>query len=181
MIVVKNITDRIHEEELKNLIYEYYDETYSGIFSKIPFKAIRDFFTGNQAYIDMDLKDLYDKETSSKAVGLYEGEVLIGFACVHVHDGNGELYNLYIKPEHRKKFISEGKKRSLAADLMTSLVSEFESGGAGEIYVSAPYSKEFMLKLFEDMGFKLDKVTSEEAMYSMSLEGKENEWGSCSK
>ena len=132
-------------------------------------------------FVNSDLNDLYDKETNSKAVGLYEGETLIGFACVHVHDGNGELYNLYIKPEHRKKFISEGKQRSLAADLMTSLVSEFESGGADEIKVSAPHSKEFMLKLFEDMGFYLETITSEEIIYSKSIEGKKDEWGNRSK
>ena len=38
MLVVRNITDKMHEEELKELIYNYYDDTYGGIFNKIPFK-----------------------------------------------------------------------------------------------------------------------------------------------
>ena len=28
MIVVRNITDKMHEDELKELIYSYYDEIY---------------------------------------------------------------------------------------------------------------------------------------------------------
>jgi len=181
MIVVRNITDKMHEAELKDLIYEYYDDTYGGIFSKIPFKKVRDYFTGNQAFANEDLKDLYDKNTNSKAVGLYEGDTLIGFACIHVHEGNGELYNLYIKPEFRDKFVSEYESGRLTTDLMTSLINEFESGGAGEIVVSAPYTKEFMLKLFDDMGFNLESVTSEEAIYSKNIEGKKDEWGNRSK
>lgn len=31
MIVVRNITDKMHEDELKELIYSYYDETYGGV------------------------------------------------------------------------------------------------------------------------------------------------------
>ena len=181
MIVVRNITDKMHEEELRGLIYEYYNDTYGGIFNKIPFKTVRDYFTGSQMFVNSDLNDLYDKETNSKAVGLYDGEVLVGFACIYVHNGNGELYNMYIKPEFRERFISEYKKSSLSADLMTSLVSEFESSGADEINVSAPHSKEFMLKLFEDMGFNLETITSEEIIYSKSIEGKKDEWANRSK
>lgn len=181
MIVVRNITDKMHEDELKELIYSYYDEIYGGVFSKIPFKAVRDYFTGSKAFARADLNNLYNKETNSKAIGIYDGEVLVGFACIHVHEGNGELYNMYIKPEFRERFLSEYKKGSLTADLMTSLVSEFESSDAGEIVVSAPHSKEFMLKLFEDMGFNLDTITGEEIIYSKSIEAKKDEWGNRSK
>lgn len=181
MLVVRNITDKKHEEELKELIYNYYDDTYGGIFNKIPFKTVRDYFTGSKAFANDDLNDLYDKETNSKAVGIYDEEELVGFACIYVQNGNGELYNLYIKPEFRNRFISEYKKGSLTADLMTSLVREFESSGADEIVVSAPHSKEFMLKLFEDMGFNLDSITGEEIIYSKNIEGNKDEWGNRSK
>ena len=73
MIVVRNITDKMHEDELKELIYSYYDEIYGGVFSKIPFKAVRDYFTGSKAFVRADLNDLYNKETNSKAIGIYDG------------------------------------------------------------------------------------------------------------
>ena len=73
MIVVRNITDKMHEDELKELIYSYYDEIYGGVFSKIPFKAVRDYFTGSKAFARADLNDLYNKETNSKAIGIYIG------------------------------------------------------------------------------------------------------------
>ena len=60
MIVVRNITDKMHEDELKELIYSYYDEIYGGVFSKIPFKAVRDYFTGSKAFARADLNDLYN-------------------------------------------------------------------------------------------------------------------------
>ena len=66
MIVVRNITDKMHEDELKELIYSYYDEIYGGVFSKIPFKAVRDYFTGSKAFARADLNDLYNKESLGK-------------------------------------------------------------------------------------------------------------------
>ena len=130
MIKVRNITDEEHKKELEEMIYSYYEDSIgTGWVANLP-KKLKDFITTADVYTEKDIDKLYDEDEDETvertALGLYSDDTIIGFVCVAVFEDNvGGIFQIFVKPEYRQKFISEFKGSMDATKVLTESLNEY--------------------------------------------------------
>lgn len=160
MVFIKKIEKRDYEELLE-MYYNYYKQILGTDWTnKIPITKIRDFLDVNKAFAEKQTAEAFSENIpknmiDKRVLGLYKEEDIIGFACVGIFDDNvGGIYSIYIKPEYRKKFITDFKDNKSAYEyLLEGLKEYFLTSGIDTVELEVPHTIGSVKKVIEKIGF----------------------------
>lgn len=176
MVVIKKI-EKTDYEELLEMYYNYYTQILGTDWTnKIPIAKIRDFLDVNKAFAEKQtaeaFSDIIPKNMIDKRVlGLYKEEDIIGFACVGIFEDNvGGIYSIYIKPEYRKKFITNFKDNKPAFEyLLEGLKEYFLTNDINTVELEVPHSISAFKKVVEKIGFIPQTLYSDATKYCAEI------------
>jgi len=163
MISVKDITHPQYRDEVKDMYEDYYESILGKDWTRrIPIKALREFLNPNRLEAEMAVKRLYGKYKQGDyveemlALGLFDDEILIGFACIGVfNDNTGGIYHFYVKPEYRRSFAKEMKDNIPAAQhLKESVEAFFRTRKVDSIILEVPHTVGHLRKMVEADGYQ---------------------------
>lgn len=190
MIVLKNITDEEHKDELKGMLVDHYKEVYGHewvdsyleLLESYPQNKVRDFliedlkkrFSSKEDRVQKDMDLLFNEKKRSEniAFGVLNDENIIGYMFLAVHknidfygvenDRYGELYELYIKPEYREEFLKSAKREDFVSTIRNYLENFFKENDVTDILSKMPNEIDDLVLLGEELGFVKENYISED-------------------
>ncbi len=160
MVQIKKIEEKDYQE-LEMMYVDYYQTLFGKDWTdKIPSEKIRNFLDIKRMYAEHSTKCAFkDKPPmgmiDKTVLGLYASTRLLGFACVGIYDDNsGGIYHLYVKPEHRKKFIGDYKNNRLAVEhLANGIIEYYDKHEVNSVALEVPHTMNSVKKIVEKYGF----------------------------
>ena len=159
MIEVKKIEEKDHDE-LYKMYYDYYQSVFGTDWtSKIPVAKIRDFLDANKYHAQMAIKEVTQGVPTGmidrRVLGLYSDEELLGFTCVGIFgDNTGGVYQIYVKPEHNKKFIENFSHNNESVQhLMSGIEEYFNDHKVNSVGLEVPHTLGSIKLVVEKEGF----------------------------
>lgn len=168
MLSLKNITSEENKGLLTDLLINHYREIIGPDWAeKIPIKKLRDNLSFAHQTAKRDVEEILsvtENYFNTVAFAITDNETgnYLGIALLDTMNMNnsgdeiepyGQLYQLYIRPQYRKYFLSEGSNQ-FALELKAALDNYYQTYGIDEVIMHIPKTLNYLVPLSSRLGYE---------------------------